>query len=362
MTYRVSDADGDDASLTFTITVTVPVVVADHGPPILAPPYTVQGSDETIVVTFALSPIQEVSSVLLIRTDEHGNRTADVAEMFDDGNLQHYDEIKGNGVFTIGDRFGTEPAGDIHLRVVVSYADSNTADTFSALAVLRVVESVDEMKVVEVIATQERAVEIFNAQSDGADLSVRLLDLAQDLASEGAVATAEAAADAVHITYDSGLKGTMLFVSTDQAGTRKGPGAVSSGEPMTETEGRTDSTELPLSMQTRGMSSPEADTGLRALSSGGGSDVIGNNKVLICAPYESVWDIDMEPSLRQILYASELEFHIDHWSEQDCTVEKLKQMTQYGTIVFDTMVPAVKRSPCRKQPRVRVRDIPDCLR
>ena len=63
---------------------------------------------------------------------------------------------------------------------------------------------------------------------------------------------------------------------------------------------------------------------------------IGNQKVLIWAPYESVFKTDMRTSLEPIINNANVKLQLTVQADNSCTVSSFQKITDYGLIIIDS--------------------------
>ena len=66
------------------------------------------------------------------------------------------------------------------------------------------------------------------------------------------------------------------------------------------------------------------------------SDIVYNKNVLIWAPFEDYFPVDMRPSLETILDNSEISFSVIAFVNSECTINSLSNLTDFGLVIFDT--------------------------
>ena len=113
----------------------------------------------TIWITANIAPNEHLitSSVRLIEVDDNNNEIGEICSLYDDGNLEHGDEIKGDNVFSVKHVFKYSGEQTKKFRVSArTNEDAGEVEGFSAIFVLTVVDhSIAEQKVLEMMKTQQ---------------------------------------------------------------------------------------------------------------------------------------------------------------------------------------------------------------
>ena len=269
-----------------------------------------------------------VSSVKVARLNSDLTVAEEVGELLDNGNLGNYDEILGDGVFS-----GNVPIVEMNpgssLYRIVAYTDNKVAN-YSPLYRVSAYPNIPAAEVTTIVNQYEQIDDVLNGTA-ATSLEQGKNELKAWFEEQVNVASVAEVDGHLEITYTSGITSGVIFSETDADGylTTKG------GNPAQE---RLQKPSIPLAKQTRG-SNPYA--GMRPamnwkLPKEVDPNAILDKDVLIWAPFEDAFGIDMRPSLETIFAASDLDLNVVSLTGQACTVHSLDNLAEYGTVIFDT--------------------------
>jgi len=134
------------------------------------------------------------------------------------------------------------------------------------------------------------------------------------------------------IKYKSGLYGGLIVSIADANGEIDTKGGYQADTSRYKTRS------IPLKYQTVGKMDNKSKSLTKSEINYAEIDpkLIGNRNVLIYAPFEAAFKTDMRPSIEAILNASEFEFNITVYTNQEANVSVLENITQYGLVIFDS--------------------------
>lgn len=290
----------------------------------------------TVLLTVPANVKLQDSSVKLIKLDNSNNPAGEVGVLYDNGKLANGDEIAGDNIFSGIFSFTETTVGDLKLRVdakVISGNQSNNAST--STSTLRVLSELTSVQYNEIVNTQSDAANKISQYLAGnvQNMPTAVTQTVDWLKSQSAVESAESdGSTSIRIKYKSGLYGGMILSVENASGqitTKGGYQAV---------DERKDTKRIPLNQQTTGTYFTPSRSLSQLYKSTADLDpkVIGNRNVLIYAPFESYFPVDMRPTIVNILNSSDFEFEITSYIDQDATVAALENMTAYGLVIFDT--------------------------
>lgn len=287
----------------------------------------------TIWITANIAPNEHLitSSVRLIEVDDNNNEIGEICSLYDDGNLEHGDEIKGDNVFSVKHVFKYSGEQTKKFRVSArTKEDAGEVEGFSAIFVLTVVDrSIAEQKVLEMMRTQQ---DIEKKLTDLSSLPVneKATQLMEWMKGNPKIAEVKEENGLVTIKHQSGL---ISYVSITDGSNYKG-GSGNDGD-------RYKTPSIPLVQQTRGVLHAPMRRVMNAGQQTKDNTIVLNRKVLVWAPFESgndpgVFSRAMYTSLNGIFENSPVDFVVRHVQDQACTRISLEDISQYGIIVFDT--------------------------
>ncbi|HPE69497.1 MAG TPA: hypothetical protein PLF96_09285 [Thermotogota bacterium] len=240
-------------------------------------------------------------------------------QMFDDGDLGHGDEILLDGVFSTLFDIQEYVEGTISWKVVVQAQVDGTEKTWESDSLeIEVFEELTEEDVNEVLEVQEEALGSLEGANEE-EIPEVMNQLAALLLAQGGISEATPTENSVEIAYDSGIEGGILVEFPDEESgasfRRKGGRFSSAGSFPVQTPG----------IQGAYSSIPLPDS------------LILNRDVLIYAPFEDLFQVDMRPSLEDIFTTPYKGFSVTSLVNEQCTVESLLELHKYGILVFDTL-------------------------
>jgi len=208
LTVTAHDAQGLTAQQTLVVTYNEHLLF--HGEPEAEPFALVTlASTEVIFKTMILpDPNLIAGSVRLLRVDAAGSLLADLGVMFDDGDLNHGDDIKGDAVFSAKVVLKEPAAGEAYFRIEASTKEpSGDVEAFSQLFALSVVDPVSADDAAEDAAIQLEAQARFLDDLKTMSKEDALADVVAWLEGQPGVLSASITASGdLWIEFDSGLE------------------------------------------------------------------------------------------------------------------------------------------------------------
>ena len=290
----------------------------------------------TVRLTVPASVKLQDSSVKLIKLDNDSKPAGDVGFLYDNGKLPNGDEIAGDNIFSgIFTLTGTI-TGELKLRADAKVVSGNqSSDASTSVASLSVFSELTTSQFNDVVATQSNAADKVSQFLAGntQNMPTAISQTIDWLKTQPAVESAESnGSTSIRIKYKSGLYGGMIVSVEDASGNVYTKGG------FIQDDNRNKTKSLPLSKQTTGNYFTPSRTFSKIAKVNADLDpkVIGNRNVLIYAPFESYFPVDMRPTLVNILNSTDFQFDITTYIDQAATVAVLENMTAYGLVIFDT--------------------------
>jgi len=314
---------------------------------------------EPVLVRMAVSPTYSATGEVSLKVvDGGGVPVQTLGRLYDDGNLQtHGDDIAGDGVFSglaVIDR-----AQEATLRLQATFPATSGGAAIEArsgvvaLSVFAPATGAQEARLT--VVQDSAATKLVESLKGGGTAQAALQSATTFLAgAQGVESVTPLDRTSVLVEYESGLTGVLLLTQQDaEHGTTRGgwtelfdpvsreiafrpAGSRAPGRPDTL---RSATPSIPLSRQTRGATvwAGAAHTAAPLPADGDEEHLIGNNKVLIFAPYEAVFAPNNEgPYFVDIMEDSPLDFSVTYVKNQQATVSVLQGMTAYGTVLLST--------------------------
>lgn len=275
------------------------------------------------------------SSVKLVRLDANNAIVEELTLLFDDGDLDHGDEILGDNIFSAIVTI-VQPEGQLRLKAVAEVqqtdkvvAGGSVVNTVSVYADF----SSPELNIL--LNTQQEAFNKLNEYMGGNvnNLEAAIGQVITWLQAQPGVDEVSSDGTAnIEIRYSSDVYGGLVFAQEDEFGS-----IITRGGILNKDDRRKTYRPVPIRSQTRGT----YDESKVPMSVKKVSDldptIIGNRNVMIYAPYEAAFAPSNEGQLIiNILNSSDFKFEITHLSNQNATINSLNNLTDYGFVVLAT--------------------------
>ncbi len=283
-----------------------------------------EATDVTVRASISVNPNLVDGGVTLVRVDAGGNVQEVVTQMYDDGLLEHGDEIIGDNVFSVIQSFNFDAVGDYFFKVAAVSDDNGTEVTdYSEVFVLTVVDNNSAADYLEVNNFQEEAGDQFEQNLVGTDIESALESTFNWINGQPGVENVEMVENGVSYMYENGIRAGIRVYQSDENGEIDTKGWSSDAE-------RKSQSSIHPAYQTSGANSGgqvrvEED-----------NNIIGNDNILIWAPFEAAFSTDMRPSLETIIGESDLELNLVTMADAECTVASVLSFTDYGIIIIDS--------------------------
>ena len=326
---EVMAIDACDNRTSATITITRNQSLSFLGTPLVNPDVLYTNTPQSVWITVSIAPNENLisSSVRLIEIDEENNEIAEICNLYDDGDLNHGDEIKGDNIYSILYSFNYSTEGTKRFRISAKTMENNSeVEGFSSVFSIKVIDfeqaENDALSVEDIHRLIEAKMDELS-EMQGEELIDALLEW---------LLTLPGVEDAVYedgfiiITHSSGLTSYIFFPTEGYRGGVQTPMDVK----------RRNSIQIPLDKQTRGLlNSSFTSSELGSVN----NTIIQNRNVLIWAPFDNYGflGIGSIPAMNPTPFNnSPIELNVNLLSNDECTRETLKYLSNYGIIVFDT--------------------------
>ncbi len=316
--------DGSGNSSSDTLIITKNKYLVFLGTPVINPSGVFSNQAENITITVQISPNANLiaNSVELIRLDENNNEAGVVCSLFDDGNLDHGDEIMGDNVFTNIHSFTLSSFENLRVKAVTNETEGEVTG-YSAIFTLQVFQPFENAEVTAIQNTQDTAVNKLNEFINDYDLNTSLEKTAEWLGLQPDVQNVLLEDGNFEITYTSGLIGQIVISVIKEDGNMTQGGIV-----FKEEEERKN--KIPLSRQTCGFNKLKSCN--EELE-----NIIIDRDVFIYEPFKT----DFEPFnkgdvVKGEFNNSDIKFNVIHLKDQECTIGSLQIMTSCGFVFIDS--------------------------
>ena len=293
--------------------------------PFASPSDFFTNTPQRLRINISIAPVENLieGSVKLVELDESNEIVKELATLYDDGDLNHGDDIKGDWVYSTHTDFLEADSREIRMRVIAQTDEtSGTELALSAICKVGVYDKLGGGDYDEVNSVYESLNSELESLLRENDLEESLTKTFEYLIENERVSSARIKNNGIEMTFKNGLKGSLMIFKKNGEGEMVIKGGL-------DDEDRKKQVTIPVSSQTRGIKY----TGLKA---GSYTDIITNKKILIWAPYEDEFSIDMSPSILNILNNSKINFNVTSLENDECTVTSLNDLTDYGLLVFDS--------------------------
>ena len=266
------------------------------------------------------------NSVTLIQVDQQGNLVEDFGEMFDDGDLAHGDDIKGDGVFSLFHTFNEAVPNHIYLRVRVTTDEtSGQVFSFSKIGNVDAVDQIPQTAVLEILDIQSQADSNFQHVYTNSGFDEAVTQTISYL-EESAMVTGAGQTESgdIWIEFDYGLSGMLLTTEEGNEG----------GSSTGDDKKRTTSPTIPLEKQTVGISGPVM------YSIKDEQHLVLDNDVMLFAPnWEEFnnWGTEFLDGINTLL--TDLQFtrlNVNYFKNEAADLHSLRTLSQYGMVVIHT--------------------------
>jgi len=283
-------------------------------------------TDVTIKVSILSNPRLDQNSVKLIEVSQNGIVINEICQLFDDGDLQHGDDIKGDGVYGNIVNITRADPGNTYLRVKANTTESQgEVASFSPISTISVVNEVTQEVVQQILTIQHagdaKFQELITSVSKEQAISQTINYLKGQTDVTSAVTTVSGD---ISVTYSSGLKGMIL---TGENGSEGGGGGVST---ILEREKKI---RIPLTNQTRGTYNQ-----IKSLSSDP-NKILDKDVILYGPCYTQFvsWGTEFLDNLNTTLSNSSCsKFNVTYLKNAQADLASLKALSNYGMIVMHT--------------------------
>ena len=285
---------------------------------------------EVIINLIVLAEVEiPEGSARIVQVDASGDVVEELGVLYDNGVLANGDEIGGDNIFSTIISFYEATPGEILLQVEVEGLGNSNTKT------LEVYTDLTPQEFDELTDTQNAAIDQFDAilAGDINNIENAVSQTVQWLnARPNVTAATYDGSTSIRIEYSSGLHGGLFISLEDDDGKLTTKGGI-------EIQGKSRKVKqlIPVYKQTRGTTDLSvAQINAVEIFANLDPKIIGNRNVLIYAPFESYFGIDMAPTIKTILNSSDYEFSITHLTDQQADVEAFRNSPAYGLIIVDS--------------------------
>lgn len=314
-----------------TIIVTRNQSLTFLGIPELNPTSVTENSSAEILVSVQIASNSALiqQSVELIRVDDLGNEMESYGFLFDNGNLENGDEIKGDNVFS--SYFEIVIVSELRLRVKArANQEIEEVTDYSSVFVLNSYPSIGTEFLSKASSIHQKAAQQFNEISQNNDFKTTL-DLVKDgLESEPDVSEVVISGKNISISYMNGITSNISISFQDDIGniTR---GGFQKSRVLNYLESR--KPKIPINKQTIGIN--KLNTPMSSKSSDA-EDIIQDRDVLIWEPFAWYLGSKEGDQISDIVQSSDYGFNLDRMQNEDCTIKSLFDLNEYGLVLLST--------------------------
>lgn len=293
--------------------------------------YTNENTELWITVSIAPNDNLVNSSVRLIEIDSNNNEIDEICTMYDDGNLEHGDEIKGDNVFSAKHIFNIKTEGVHKYRVSAKTLEpQGEVEGTSAVFVLTVLNQLQaEKEIRSLMETQIQIEDILSGRTSDDALSTENKEkkIIEWLQKNPAVKNVQLEESVIKVTHKSGLES---YIMKENLNFR--------GDSRSDNNGRYKTPSIPLVQQTKGIiENPIPQNRMLTRTNITDNSIIQNKNVLIWAPFENDYDNTVIEGMDPLpFYNSPVDFNVTKISNSKCTTASLQNISNYGIVVFDT--------------------------
>lgn len=281
-----------------------------------------------VTVQIEIEPVANLdnASVKLIEVNNAGSTVSETAVLYDDGDLNHGDDIKGDNVFSNIVQMTAKETGVKRFRVTAK-TNETTGDVTgkSSVSFLSIYAPVNQTVYEQQQQLQKTAAEkLYNTFYSSKDLKTAVNTTADWLKTQSNVKSVSIEGERlILVNYSSGLTGGVMVKEVDENGKPLYRG----GALLRDTSNRK-SSPLKLFEQTRGeytlFPNDDPDT-----------NILFNKNVIVWSPCEEEFIPNTSTEIIKRLNKNRLGLNIKHFAELDATVEVAKTFCNYGLVIMD---------------------------
>lgn len=316
------DAAGNSYSDVITITRNNIIV---FGNPQIDPAGIQVNQSVDVIIRARVSTNQGLSegSVRLLQLDGNNNILQQLNIFYDDGDLAHGDDIKGDNVFSTIQNFQVSSPGLVNLRVAAS-SSSGSGDDYSPVFTLNVFTPLTDQEFNELITTQADAVQVLNDNASSRNLDEALNATTTWLNGLPQVSKALRIENNIEIEYASGISGGIWISEIDSNNQSINKGNLLTTDSFTSSIDEITKNEIPV------------NTFATGYTAGSTQDIVLDKDVYIYSPFDDIFSAKMRTNLEEVFNKSEIKFNVSSCVNQQCTIDVLKSITNYGVVIFNT--------------------------
>ena len=326
----------DDAgnSQSNDILVTYNEYLSFLGSPQINPNGFYANTSTDVIVRVSILPNSNLieSSVKVIEVDENGNLIQELGQLYDDGDLNHGDDIQSDGIYSGIINIYENYATNIFMRIEATTQENiGDVEAFTQISTVSVIEEIPGYVADEAVNTQESAELIYDdyaqthTHQEAIDYTIEHLEQQSNVVN----ATTTASGD-IWIDYESGLTGMIIYYDEGIKGNASNQSYNSERVPD----------RIATSHQTIGKTNY---LNLSKTNTNDNENGILDKDVLLYAPRYSefsgwwIFDVDVTEDINTMLTDSDYPpFDITYLKDSDADVNALTLLTQFGLIVIDT--------------------------
>jgi hypothetical protein len=296
--------------------------------PTADPSGLVAGEMTSVIIRVGITPNSKLiaSSVALVKVNSQNQVTETLDYLYDDGDLNHGDEIVGDGIFSTKHTFNESTPGTVYLQIkALTHETGGDVAAYTSTFTIPVVSNISDQAFNSNLEVQDEGSKKFDSLTAVVGEENAKIQTLNWVKGQTGVSSADTntEGDAIQVLYASGIKGSILLYSTGFRGSSAG-------------NNRQSHPPVPSSLQTRG--TLDLSPLNRLAFSYADEDTIGGTSVLIYdAFYSGFAPNDEGDTLVGIFNHSKCpKFNVTRFKDADCTVEKVKTFSQYGTVYLIT--------------------------
>jgi hypothetical protein len=296
--------------------------------PATDPSGLVVDQDTSVIVRVGIAPNPKLiqSSVRLLKVNSQNQVIDSLNFLYDDGDLNHGDDISGDGVFSTKQHFHESSEGTISLKVMaITQETKGNAVAYTSVFTIPVVANISDQAFNATLGVQDQGSNKYDSLKALVGETLAKQQTLTWVSAQSGVTSAALTeeGDAIEVEYDSGIKGLILLYPEGSRGSSSG-------------QNRQIHPQIPPSLQTRG--TLDLTTLPRPAYAEVDEDTVGSTTVLIYdAFYTDFSPADEGDLLWDIFVDSDCpKFNVIRLKDAECTVEMVKNFDDYGVVYLIT--------------------------
>ena len=298
-------------------------------------------SSVNFMIAITSPSIQPPSSVRLMRASADGTSFNEIEQLYDDGNIDHGDAIAGDGVYCTIHIFSEPISGDVNLKIAALVNESaGTVEHYSAPFVVKVIQDITDETFSAIKATQDSGVNQYEDYRAGrTEIEAKKLTVAWLNQQPNVMRAQLTISGDISIDYTAGLSAMICFIHEGQLG-----GTSEVDQKINSVSSFVPSNQNRRELFPKSVQKPANNSSSSYYFTDYELNHIINRNVFLWSPFYHTLisnknDLQNNDKLALLLDNSLnplFDKPLKHLKDGECTVNSLKNITNYGVICLLT--------------------------